>query len=149
MAQSKQRRELLHLQVAAKLDELHHIESALARVGEEASWDAALVYQIQLVLEELAVNTANYGFGDDQASSGGVIELRIEESADTISIEYADNGAAFNPFEDAPKPDLDAELSDRHVGGLGVHFVRTLMDKVSYRRESERNHITLVKRRGE
>ena len=138
---------LLHLQVAANLDELHNIESALATLGEEVDWDAGLVYQLQLVLEELAVNTSNHGFGDSQPSESGSIEIRVLEDADSVRVEYSDNGKAFNPFEQAPEPDLDASLANRRVGGLGVHFVRTMMDEVSYQREDSRNRISLVKKR--
>jgi anti-sigma regulatory factor (Ser/Thr protein kinase) len=32
---------------------------------------------------------------------------------------------------------------DRQVGGLGVHFIRKLTDRVSYRRENDRNILRL------
>ena len=140
-------KQLLHVQVAADLNQLHGIESALESLGEQANWDAGLIYQVQLVLEELAVNTANYGFRQDRDAAEGIIEIGISEDDDSIRIDYSDNGRAFDPFEEAPEPDLEGEIMDRRVGGLGVHFVRTMMDEVSYKREAERNHICLVKQR--
>ena len=62
-------------------------------------------------------------------------------------IEISDDGQPFNPLKDAPKPDLEAALEDRPIGGLGIHLVLTMMDEMHYRRENERNHLTLVKRR--
>ena len=44
---------------------------------------------------------------------------------------------AFNPLLDAPKPDLDAEVEDRTVGGLGIYLVRTMMDEVRYERQAK------------
>ena len=140
-------KEIMHLQVPAKLEELHHIESELERLGETEGWDAALVYQVHLVLEELAVNTANYGYPDDGGAEGGVIDIRISSQDGSLKIEYSDNGTPFNPFEEAPQPDIDASVEERRIGGLGVHFVRTMMDEVGYRREGDRNHITLAKRK--
>ena len=139
-------KQLMHLQLAAKLEELHHIEAALASAGKAANWDDGLLYQVQLVLEELAVNTANYGFDEGRDAATGMIEVGISKDGDTIRIEYSDNGRAFNPFDQAPEPDLEGDLTKRRVGGLGVHFVRTMMDEVSYKREADRNHICLVKR---
>ena len=140
-------KEIMHLQVPAKLEELHHIESELERLGEQEGWDAGLVYQVHLVLEELAVNTANYGYPDVGGAEGGVIDIRISSQDGSLTIEYSDNGTPFNPFEEAPQPDIDASVEERRIGGLGVHFVRTMMDEVGYRREGDRNHITLAKRK--
>jgi serine/threonine-protein kinase RsbW len=47
-----------------------------------------------------------------------------------------------------PPPDLNADLESRPVGGLGVHFMKTLMDEVAYRREGDRNVLTMRKRFG-
>ncbi len=149
-------KQILHLQVVADLDQLDTIEPALATLGEKANWDAGLIYQVQLVLEELTVNTASYGFNaDDDANDAnkdhkatqGIIEISISEDDDSIRIDYSDNGKAFDPFHEAPQPDLESDLMERSVGGLGVHFVRTMMDEVSYKREANRNHICLVKKR--
>ena len=56
----------------------------------------------------------------------------------------SDNGAAFDPLS-VPAPDLTTSLDERAVGGLGLHLVRNLMDRVSYSRAGERNQLTLVK----
>lgn len=139
-------KEILHLHVPAKLEELHHIESELEKVGEKEGWDAGLVYQVHLVLEELAVNTTNYGYSEGGATERGFIDIRILSREGSLSIEYSDNGMPFNPFEEAPTPDIDASVEERRVGGLGVHFVRTMMDEVGYKRDGDHNRISLTKR---
>ena len=42
-------------------------------------------------------------------------------------------------------PDLDAPVETRPIGGLGIHFLRTLMDDLCYRRENERNRLCFKK----
>ncbi len=51
----------------------------------------------------------------------------------------------YNPL-DAPEPDLDASVEDRRIGGLGVHFVKTIMDTVNYRRVDDTNQLAMTMR---
>jgi anti-sigma regulatory factor (Ser/Thr protein kinase) len=55
-----------------------------------------------------------------------------------------DDGIPFNPLE-KETPDTDLPLEERKIGGLGIHLVRNLMDKVSYQRRVDKNRLTLVK----
>jgi anti-anti-sigma factor len=55
------------------------------------------------------------------------------------------HGQAFDPLQ-APLPDLTADLAERQVGGLGIHFIRSLMDAVAYDRRDGRNRLRMVKR---
>jgi anti-sigma regulatory factor (Ser/Thr protein kinase) len=53
-----------------------------------------------------------------------------------------DNGIPFDPH-DAPAPNLDAPIEERTPGGLGVHLVKATMDDVQYRRDGDRNVLTI------
>ena len=55
------------------------------------------------------------------------------------------DGKPFNIMESGEFEDIDKGAEDRKIGGLGIHFVRSLMDTVDYRREHDKNIITLVK----
>ena len=131
------------LRIATDLGELDRILAALEELEEDAAWTPDLVYQVNLVLEELAVNVINYGHGGEPNHE---IEIDLDWEADRLTIEMVDEAPAFNPLEDAPEPDLDSALEERAVGGLGVYLVHTLMDELYYRREQGRNHLTLIKR---
>ena len=131
------------LRIATDLDELERIQAAVEGLEQEAAWTPDLVYQVNLVLEELVVNVINYGHDGDPNHE---IEIVFDWDADRLTIEILDDAPAFNPLEDAPDPDLDAALEERPVGGLGVYLVHTLMDELHYRREQDRNHLTLIKR---
>ena len=132
------------LQIGGSPAELARITAAVEDLAETEGWPVALTFQTTLVLEELEVNIMNYAYGDAESVQS---QITLRSDPDRLTIEISDSGKAFNPLEDARKPDLDAALEDRRIGGLGIHFVRTLMDDVSYRRENGRNHLTLVKRR--
>ncbi|MGC9360845.1 MAG: ATP-binding protein, partial [Anaerolineae bacterium] len=42
-----------------------------------------------------------------------------------------DQGQVFDPSA-VPEPDLNSPLEDRDVGGLGLYFMRKLMDSVTF-----------------
>ncbi|MXZ10676.1 MAG: ATP-binding protein [Gemmatimonadetes bacterium] len=130
--------------IASDLSELERLHDAVAELGEAGDWPPDLVYQVDLVLEELIVNTVNYGYDDDARHE---IEVTLTSDEDVFTVEIIDDGHAFNPLSDAPEPDLDAGIEDRPIGGLGIHLMRVMMDDVHYRREENKNHLTLVKRR--
>ena len=130
--------------IESDLSELERLHDAVAELGEAGNWSPDLVYQVDLVLEELIVNTVNYGYDDDASHE---IEVTLISDEDVFTVEIIDDGHAFNPLNDAPEPDLDLGIEDRPIGGLGIHLMRVMMDDVHYRREQNKNHLTLVKRR--
>jgi anti-sigma regulatory factor (Ser/Thr protein kinase) len=130
--------------IESDLSELERLHDAVAELGEVGNWPPDLVYQVDLVLEELIVNTVNYGYDDDERHE---IEIALTSDADVFTVEIIDDGHAFNPLSDAPEPDLDAEIADRPIGGLGIHLMRVMMDEVHYQREQDKNYLTLIKRR--
>ena len=130
--------------IESNLGELERLHDAVAELGQVGNWPPDLVYHVDLVLEELIVNTVNYGYDDNARHE---IEIALTSDVDALTIEIADNGHAFNPLSDAPEPDLDLGLEDRQIGGLGIHLVRAIMDEIHYRRDQDKNRLTLIKRR--
>jgi len=62
-----------------------------------------------------------------------------------ITLQIEDDGKAFDPTV-LDEPDTEAAIEERDAGGLGIHFVRTLMDTVQYRRVGDRNRLTMTKK---
>ncbi|BBL75538.1 ATP-binding protein [Methylomagnum ishizawai] len=133
----------LKLNLRPDTAELEPLSLAVEAFGADRDWSPALVMQINLVLEEIIVNTIDYGYPDGRA---GRIEVVLEADASAIHIQIEDDADAFDPFAEAPRPDIAAVLADRPIGGLGVHLVRHYMDVCAYRRVPGRNLISLVKR---
>ena len=135
----------LSLRMGFEAADLPRIQAAIGEFSREQDWPPDIEFQVDLVLEELVLNVVNHG------SAGGAGEIAIEllSDAEAVTIEIIDEGKPFDPLTDAPDPDTESSIEDRAVGGLGIHLVRTMMDEVSYRREENRNHMILVKRRSE
>ena len=135
----------LSLKFKSDREELDGITAAVEALSADEAWSTDLLFRINLVIEELVLNIIDYGYDDNDQE----IELSFKSDANSVTIDITDEGRAFDPLNDAPEPDIDSPLEERHVGGLGVYLARTMMDELTYRRENSRNHLTLVKRREE
>lgn len=116
---------------------LEKVQRFLARadVREE---DAA---GVDVALDEVLANAISYAFADGHAHEI-LVELALEAGRLTIGVR--DDGAPFDPLG-IPPPDLSGDIDQRQVGGLGMHFVRTVMDEVGYERSGGWNVLTLRK----
>lgn len=103
-----------------------------------------VAHAINLSLDELLTNTISYGYEDDGAHT---IEIELSKDGNGVTVVLADDARAFDPTA-AADPDIDADLDERALGGLGIHIVRAMMDEISYRRVDGRNELTLTKRTG-
>ena len=114
-----------------------------ARCGEcEVGGDTP--FKLALVLEEAVANVVNHAFAGVPAPHRIAVELAID--GDRVTAEIIDNGHAFDPSA-APEPDRTTPLESRDVGGLGIHLIRRMMDRVEYRRADGENRLRLEKRR--
>ena len=79
----------------------------------------------------------------------GEIEITCRFSNGDFKITFRDHGKSFNPSS-VPEPNVDAELFEHKIGGLGMYLMRKLMDEVSYETSSDTgNTLVIVKRKGD
>ena len=135
--------EQFKLKVETNPSELERISAAVEDIGQRENWPAQFIFRVNLVLEELGLNIMSYGYDEGLHE----FEITLTSEADVLRIEFTDDGRPFDPLNEAPELDLDASVDDRKVGGLGIHLVRTMVDEMSYRREQDKNHLTLVARK--
>jgi anti-sigma regulatory factor (Ser/Thr protein kinase) len=109
-------------------------------VCEEKGLDMALTMNLNLALEEAVVNVMSYAYPDSQ---GDVKVDIIIDDQKVVSI-LTDSGIPFDPTQ---KGDVDTTLpaEERPIGGLGIHLVKQIMDKVSYQYVGNQNILTLEK----
>ena len=124
-------------------DVVGRIAERLEDIGREQAWPPKLVYLVNLSVEEFGLNALTHGrrHGLDE------FEIAISSDSETIMIELSDNGTAFDPMNDAPEPDFDTPLESRPIGGLGIYLIKKMVDRMEYRRDSDRNHLRLTVRR--
>jgi anti-sigma regulatory factor (Ser/Thr protein kinase) len=124
--------------------ELVRLAELVERFGAEHHLADDTLTNINLVLDEVVANVIKYGRAGKDA---GEIDVSLALDGGLLTIDVADDGIAFNPLEKDP-PDLDLPFSERSIGGLGIHIVRALSETIAYRRENDRNHLTMTMRVG-
>lgn len=120
------------------LAEIDRLTAAVDRFCREEALPEDAAFHLNLVLEELVTNIVSYGYDASEDGKGIAVRLRREPSG--VAVEVIDEGRAFDPLS-APEPDLEASVEERPIGGLGVHFLRTLMHDLRYHRAEGRNHL--------
>lgn|GEM_PF-2291387 len=130
----------MSIRLANDLGELSKLAEALESAGERFDLAMKIVFNLNLVLDELVTNAVSYGYSD---GGSHIIEIMLRRDGDRLTVIYQDDADAFNPL-DIPPPDLESDIEDRRIGGLGIHLVRTMMNSVTYERLNGRNRLTMT-----
>ncbi|MCI2246606.1 ATP-binding protein [Xanthomonas sp. PPL568] len=131
---------MLRWQMEPALDALAQlsdsVEAALLRHGVSGEQ----VSRTRLIVEELACNTLEHGH---LRRAPLPVDVIVHLQPDALVLEFHDSGPAFDP-RSAPVPDLDADIAERPIGGLGLHLVQQLADRLEYRHDGGRNVVRIV-----
>ena len=131
---------VLQLSMQNRSSELVQLMRQVNGFLESHSLPPRIVYNANLVLEEVLTNIIKYAFHDSAAHEIGVLLALREEG---LFIEVVDEGMEFDPLA-IPAPEMKDSILEADEGGLGVHLVRRTVDSISYRRDASRNILTLM-----
>lgn len=101
---------------------------------------ATLMHDVHLVVEEVTCNILNHGHDGGREPA---LEFEAAVDGNQLAMEFRDDGRPFDPLSQ-PAPDLDADITDRPIGGLGVLLIRELAEQVAYTRDNDRNVLRVV-----
>ena len=137
-------RNIASLSIPARRDAFEQLRVLLLSVAGELRIPERETDHLLIAADEVFSNIAAYAYPGGE----GTVEVQMAEpdGGTAIRLVFSDRGIPFDPLAAAP-PDTAAPLAERRIGGLGIHVVRKLMDRVDYRRtEDGRNVLTLEKR---
>jgi len=125
-----------------KVEELAVLAGRIEELAEQWELPMPLTMNLNLVLEETVSNIIFYAYPDGNEHS---IDITLSIVDGEITIEIEDEGIPFDPTA-MQQPDISLPAEERPIGGLGIFLVSKIMDNVSYRREQEKNKLTLKKK---
>ena len=142
------------LVVPGRYDQIQVICEFVSAGARDAGLDADSVFHVELCCDEASSNIIEHAYGADDV---GQITVTYEITGQEFILTLRDDGRPFDP-EKVPEPKLQEEsnsndvalgdiMNSLKVGGLGIHFIRKLMDEVHYSFNAEHgNTIILVKK---
>ena len=126
---SYQGNNVLHTMVREGVTEeaIEYLEKRLRR----NSFSEKTVNKINIITDEIVSNIAKY--------SGAIYcEISMSYSPAYITLEYIDDGEAYNPLEEE-EPDINVPAEERRIGGLGLFMVKKMSKEMSYSRKDNKN----------
>lgn len=129
-----------HWEIDCSMDGLAAFTQALHASLVTSGCSPECLHDLDLVSEELLVNTIRYGFPESREDA--FVEVSLWADAYHVHLVLRDNGMPFNPLE------ADERDEDK-VGGWGIPLIRSLMDQFDYQRIGDINEITILRRERE
>ena len=126
--------------VAPNLSAIAPLNEWVEERCQEAGLGGELTFKFMLAIEEAVTNVVSYAFAEVPPPHR--IRLRLDIDEDRCAAELVDNGRPFDPSA-APPPDLTGSIEERDAGGLGIHLIRNMVDRVQYQRADGQNRLRI------
>lgn len=106
-----------------------------------AKWNISkeLSNKMDICVEEIFANILHYAYSDKV----GMFEVELKKTEANIILEFQDEGVVFNPL-DKPDPNLHLPPDKKALGGLGIYLTKKMSDDVVYKRENNKNILTII-----
>lgn len=130
---------ILRLRLPAERDALAPLREFAASEALACGLDATQLPRVELVIEEAVTNLVMHAYKDQP----GDVELACYLGPDRcVCLQLADWGPPFNPLLH-PAPDTTLPLEQRPIGGLGIHLMKHMSERIEYHRDAGKNILTL------
>jgi serine/threonine-protein kinase RsbW len=127
-----------------RYDSLVRIAEYVRQAAQDAGLDGFAVYAVETAVDEACTNIIEHAY---QGENIGDIDCSVNITEDGLTITLQDRGLPFDPSM-IPQPNLEAPLEERESHGLGLFFMRQMMDEVHFGFEPGKgNTLTMVKRK--
>ena len=108
---------------------LEKIGKLATDAGSNAGFNDIEIGDIQLAIDEVCTNTIIHGLKNDE---NRMFQMVIQWNPGVIEIQIHESGELFDPL-DLDDPNLENIMEENSAGGLGLYFLRELMDEADFR----------------
>lgn len=123
-----------------RFSSLSEISEFVTRAAREAGLDEDAISAVQLAVDEACSNIIEHAYGGEDR---GEIECTCHINAEGLTVVLRDKGRPFDPAQ-VPEPDPHPDLKRCAVGGLGLHFMRKMMDEVRFEFTPDTGNILIM-----
>lgn len=132
----------LEIAIGSDIAEIPRVSAVLEEAMQAHGFSAEEILDTQLAVEEAITNVIVHGY----RKAGGKIVISLRFGTGGLHITITDSATPFDPLS-LPAPDLEADVDERRIGGLGVYLIRQVMDETTYQFADGKNILTLTKKR--
>jgi serine/threonine-protein kinase RsbW len=130
-----------NLCITGNFEELIKVRNFIQDNAKAFGFDEDIAYNISLAVDEACTNLILYAYNLDKSRK---ICIKLESDNDQYMISILDDGLPFNPLE-MPSPEMNEYLKRFKRGGLGIHIMRSVMDKIEYYPASDNSSYNTLK----
>ena len=130
------------LDIVAKTENLDAVTDFVNEQLEAAGCPMKILMQIDLAVEEIFVNIANYAYSPQEGPA--TVRVQTDSEKSTVDITFIDHGVPYDPLA-KQDPDVTLSAEQRAIGGLGIFMVKKSMDDVTYEYRDGDNILTIKK----
>jgi len=135
--------EKFSLTVDSRLERLSEIADFVELAARAGELNDDQIYDVQMAVDEACANVIEHAY---RGRRDGTLDIVCEKRGKEFVVTIQDFGERFDPRKVA-RPRTRDPLSKRNVGGLGVFFMRKMMDQVKFEFSPGRgNRLTMVKK---
>jgi serine/threonine-protein kinase RsbW len=120
-----------------RIEALPQVLDFVTECGTELHLDERQLFEVRLAVDEAVTNVISYAYPKGQV---GMVRIRCHSAEGLFAVELIDHGRPFDPLQHAD-PDVTCPLDKRAVGGLGIYFIRRVMDEVTYHYDAQEGNV--------
>jgi serine/threonine-protein kinase RsbW len=137
------------LTIPGRYEQIQTACQFLAAGAESAGLDEQAVFHVELCCDEACTNIIEHAYGGEDQ---GNITVSYHTEGDAFVMTIRDNGRSFEPANVPPPQSVSSDdpqdaVKNLQVGGLGIHFMRQLMDDIQFVFDKKKgNQLTMIKK---
>ena len=123
------------------LEQLAPIRNFIIQATTDLGCDDKDSFALELAADEAAANAFHHSYQDKP----GRVEIELWREDDEMLLQLSYGGTSFDPSR-VPQPDLTTPLEQRAAGGLGLYFMRQLMNQIEFKFDKVKGNVVTMRR---
>ena len=130
------------LDITSDMANLERVANFVSDAARRAKLTPKQFDDVQMAVDEAVTNVMEHAYA---GRTDGAISIQLRADAFELLVEIRDQGKPFDAKK-VKKPNTKSPLSERSIGGLGIFFMKKLMDKVEFTHDTSGNLTRMVKK---
>lgn len=128
--------------LSAEIGNIGKVTEFVVSQLEELNCPMRAQTQIEIAIDELFGNIANYAYNPDVGPA--TVRVEVENEPLAVIITFMDGGVPYDPLK-KDDPDITLSADERQIGGLGIFLVKKSMDDIAYEYKDGQNILKIKK----